>query len=293
MTKVPKAKETKVEELVHSITSNKVVGVVCISGIPSPQMQLMRKTLRGKAQLTVAKNTLLTIALQQASQKRSNVDKLITSLDKQCALVTTNLNAFKLLKTMEATKAPSAARGGETAPENITIGEGETSFKPGPIVGEMQKVGIQAAIQDGKVVIKKEKLMVKKGEKISREVAQMLTRFEIFPMIVGLDLRVAYEDGLVYDREILQVDETLFLNNMRLAYAQGMKLVLTVGYASAKTIRPLLQKAYMDARSLAIPRGIVNRETAPFLLAKAHREMLAVASKSKDGCDQELEDALK
>ena len=58
------------------------------------------------------------------------------------------------------------------------IKQGDTSFKPGPIVGELQKVGIPAAIESGKVVIKSDKLLVKEGETISAEVAQMLTKLE-------------------------------------------------------------------------------------------------------------------
>ena len=54
---------------------------------------------------------------------------------------------------MEATKTPAPASGGELAIEDIVIKEGETSFKPGPIVGDLQKAGIPAgAVQNARDV---------------------------------------------------------------------------------------------------------------------------------------------
>ena len=69
-------------------------------------------------------------------------------------------------------------------------------FKPGPVVGEFQKAGLPAAIEKGKVVIKSDKVLVKSGGQITRDQAQALTKLEIYPMTVGLDLRAAYEEGL-------------------------------------------------------------------------------------------------
>ena len=65
---------------------------------------------------------------------------------------------------MEATKTAAPAKPGDIAPEDILVKAGDTPFKPGPIVGELQKAGIPAAIEGGKIVIKKDKVLVKKGE---------------------------------------------------------------------------------------------------------------------------------
>jgi len=44
------------------------------------------------------------------------------------------------------------------------IPAGDTPFKPGPIIGDLQKVGIKAKIQGGKIVITDDSLVVKKAE---------------------------------------------------------------------------------------------------------------------------------
>ena len=67
------------------------------------------------------------------------------------------LYPFKLSAKLKESRTTAPAKGGETASHNIEVKAGETPFKPGPVVGELQKAEIPAAIQDGKVVVKNDK----------------------------------------------------------------------------------------------------------------------------------------
>src|SRR3990172_3394638 len=207
MAHVAPAKKALVENLAKRFEESKVIGIAGIHGIPAPQFQTMRKQLAGQATITVTKNNLLRLALEEASKKRKDLAKLAESIDGQTAVVTAEVNPFKLFKQLEATKTKAPARGGEVAPEDLWVREGETPFKPGPVVGELQKAGVPAAIERGKVILKKDKLVVKAGDRIPRDVAQVLARLEIFPLTVGLDLRGAYEEGMVFRREALAIDD--------------------------------------------------------------------------------------
>ncbi|MEK6986543.1 MAG: 50S ribosomal protein L10 [Candidatus Thermoplasmatota archaeon] len=288
MAHVAPYKKELVESLVARFEKSKVIGIASIHGIPAPQFQAMRKQLAGQATITVAKNNLLRLALQEASKKKKGLDKLAEAIDGQTAVVTADLNPFKLFKQLEATKTRAPARGGEVAPEDIWVKEGETPFKPGPVVGELQKAGIPAAIERGKVVIKKDKLLVKTGNRIPRDVAQTLARLEIFPLVVGLDLKGAYEDGMVFRRDSLAVDDVQIRGQIATAGMQAFALSLEIGYATKDTIRPLLAKAHMSALGLAIESGFPTKESVKFLLAKAQAEMLALASRAPEAADDEL-----
>src|SRR6266498_3536696 len=217
-------KKQVVEDLASRFAQARVVGIANIHGIPAPQFQAIRRKLSGRASITVAKNNLLRLALQQASATKPDLAKLGEAIEGQTAVVTADINPFKLFKELEATKTRAPARGGERAPEDLWVREGDTPFKPGPIVGELQKAGVPAAIERGKVVIKKDKLLVKAGERIPREVAQVLTRLEIFPLTVGLDLRGAYEGGMVYRRDVLSVDDAKIRADLALAGGHAFNL---------------------------------------------------------------------
>lgn len=278
MAHVAPAKKATVDGLVKRFEKSQVIGIANIHGIPAPQFQAIRKKLSGRAQITVTKNNLLRLALEQAGGKRKDLSKLIESIDGQTAVVTAELNPFKLFKELEATKSKAPARGGEAAPEDIWVREGETPFKPGPVVGELQKAGVPAAIEKGKVVIKKDKLMVKAGDKIPREIAHTLARLEIFPMIVGLDLRGAYEDGMVYRRDTLAVDDVALRGQISQAGMQALGLALEIGYATKATVPLLLAKAAAQALSLSVESGFPTKESVTFLLAKAQAQANALAA---------------
>src|SRR2546421_5261314 len=230
MAHVAPVKKRLVEDLASRCAQAQVVGIVNIHGIPAPQFQAIRKKLWGRATITVAKNNLLRLALQQANAKKPDLVKLGETIDGQTAVVTADINPFRLFKELEATKTRAPARGGEVAPEDLWVRAGETPFKPGPVVGELQKAGIPAAIERGKVMIRQDKLMVKAGQRIPREVAQQLARLEIFPLIVGLDLRGAYEAGTVFPRDALANGDV---------GVQGQ-----IAQAGIEALAPALAKAY-------------------------------------------------
>jgi large subunit ribosomal protein L10 len=287
MAHVASYKTETVKSLVKEFEGSQVIGIVNIHGIPAPQFQSMRKGLHGQVKLTVSKNNLLRIALKEAAGKMSGLDGLSEVIEGQTAVVTANINPFRLFKELEATKTKAPARGGEVAPEDLWVREGETPFKPGPIVGELQKAGVPAAIERGKVVIKKDKLLVEAGKKIPRDVAQVLTRLEIFPLTVGLDLRGAYEDGMVFRRDVLAVDDARVRADVFLAGAQGFNLAMFIGYATKQTIRPLLSTAHRRAIALCVESGFPTKESVKFLLAKAQAQALAIAARAPDAVDED------
>ncbi len=286
---IPIWKKNEVERLTKLLKSSPVVGVVDIEGIPSLQMQQMRAKLRGNVNLTVSRNTFIEKALENLSDDRENIEKIRNYLSGQTALVTTNQNPFKLFKKMEATKTKAPARGGEVAPENIKVEKGDTPFKPGPIVGDLQKSGIPASIKGGKVVINKTKVVVKEGEEIPKDLATMLTRLEIQPITVGLDLKVTYEDGSIYEKEVLDVDSSEFEEQFKQGALSAFNLSVNAGYPTKKNISSLIMKAHNDAFSLAINSDIINDDTIKIKLSKAQMDMLSLAAKlNPDALDSDL-----
>ena len=293
MNKVPAWKEKEVERLTDLLTENPIIGVVDIEGIPALQMQQMRAKLRGTVDLTVSRNSLIEKALHNAEEEREGIDDLEDHLHGQTALVTTDLNPFKLFKRMEATKTKAPARGGETAPENIKVEKGETPFKPGPIVGDLQKAGIPASIQGGKVVINKDKTVVKKGETISSELATMLNRLNIHPITVGLDLRIVFEEGMMFDRETLDIDASEYLDKIKKGALSAFNLSVNAGYPTRQNIKTMFMRAARDSFSLAINSDIIVDETVKVKLTQAHRDMLSIAAKlDPDSLDDKLLETL-
>jgi large subunit ribosomal protein L10 len=276
-------KKEAVQKINSMLKNYSTVGIAKITGIPGPQMQKIRQKLRGRVELIVSKNTLFELAIKDSEKAKPGIKGLNEKISSQMALVATNLNPFTLFKEMERTKMPSAAKGGEVAPDDIQVSEGETSFKPGPIVGELQKAGIPAGIEGGKVLIKKDKLLVKKGDRIPKDLAPMLSKLEIFPLVVGLDLQAAWEAGTIYPANVLSIDEVKILGDMNNAARFAFNLAMFSAYPNTITMKPLLAKARLEAIAVALEAGVAtkDKDVMGMLLAKGTAQAKSLKAAAK------------
>lgn len=271
-------KKDLVGELVQEMLNNPVVAVVDVHGIGGQQIQSMRAGLRGTANLKMTKNNLILLALDKAAETKPELAGLKDSVYGQCAVVATAINPFKLFTKLESTKTAAAAKPGELAPYDIVVPKGPTPFGPGPIIGDLQKLGLPAKIEGGKIVINKDTTLVKEGEPFPANVAAMLPKLEILPMIVGMDLRAAYEDGTIYTKSVLDIPENYYRDMFATAAFNARALGVSIVYPAKETIVPLLQKAFREAMGLSISAAIPTKENIEMLLAKADAEMLSIAS---------------
>lgn len=288
---IPQWKKDEIKEIVDSLHSHRVTGIVDVRGVPANSLQKMRQQLRGTVNMKMVRNTLTHIAFDSLpdDEKAKELSKYV---DGQIVIVYSDVNPFKLYKLLESTKSKVPAKGGDVAPSDIVVPKGPTSFKPGPIVGDLQQVGIPAGIEGGKVVIKDNKMVVKKGEKISAKLAEMLTRLEIKPIDVGLNLKVAIEGQTLYNASDLAVDEDAIRNMFTQAAREAFNLSMEAGIATRDTIVPLIQKATMESKALAVNAPIFEKEVMDMILSKAEAEMLSVA-KQVAGKENALDEELK
>ncbi len=282
----PKWKVQTVEELRKMFKDYPVVAVVGFRGVPSNQMQRIRRELRGKALIKVVKNTLIEKALEGLDD---NYKKLEEFLYDQTALVFTDMNPFKLYKLLEETKEPSPLKPNQVSPVDVVVEKGPTPIAPGPMMAELQNAGIPVAIERGKVVVRETVTVVKAGEVVKPEVARALALLEIKPIKVGLDTRAIYDNGVILTPDVLAIDTEKVKEQFVDAYQKALNLAVNCAYVTEETAEILVMKAVMDARNLAINAGLPVKEVMPEIIAKAYSQALALASLlPEDALDEEL-----
>ena len=270
-------KTARVERLSQQVLSQPVTALVGLRGVPASALQKMRRDLRARGHpITVAPNSAIRHALERAAKKRPSLKPLLDQVEDQTALLAAESNPFSLYREFTSTRSPTPARGGEVAPKDIFVPAGTTSFKPGPIVGELQHAGFPAAIEKGKVVLKKDTIIVKAGQTISREVAGMLTRLDILPLEVGLDLRAVVDGETFYPPSVLAIDLDAQRDELFRAHRRALGLAVEIAYPTAATLPTLITKAHRRALMLAVESGYPTKESLPALLAKAIRSARAV-----------------
>ncbi len=282
----PTWKDEEVARIKELVQHHGVTAIVSIKGIPAQQLQKIRAELREVATLKVARNTLIYRALEESGEQALN---LFASVEGQTALVFTDLNPFKLFKLLESSRRPAPAKPGDVAPQEVVVERGPTSFRPGPIVGDLQNAGIPAAIEKGKIVIRESKTVARAGEKISARLADVLQRLEIFPMEVGLYLRAAYDGETLYRPEDLYVDEQAYTQKFVTAVSNAVHLSLNVVYPTKLTAAPLLQRGLREAINLAVNAEIFEPEVVQILLSRAQMNALALTGTlPEEARDEEL-----
>ncbi len=270
-------KLVQVEALSKHLLARPVTAVVGVRGVPASALQSMRRELRRRDHpILVATNSSIRHALEAAAKERPALAPLLDHVVDQTAILSAEGNPFSLFQEFARTRSPTPARGGEIAPKDVFVPAGTTSFKPGPIVGELQHAGFPAAIEKGKVVLKKDTTIVKAGQPISREVAGLLTRLEIYPLEVGLTLRAVVDGSTFYPPEVLAVDLEAQRAELARAARQALGLAVEISYPTSATVPLLLTRAHRRALGVALAAGYATKETIEPLFAKAMREAAAV-----------------
>jgi len=242
-------KKKKVEILRNLMLKYKVISLGDINALPSKQFQNIRKKLKNKVIIQVTKKRLIKNAIESLKEKDLKpLEKYLENI--MPVLLFTNEDPFRLYKLLKKSKSKATAKPGQIAPNDLIIEAGPTSFTPGPIIGELGQLGIVATVENGKIVIKKDKVLVKEGEVIDDKRSSMLSKMGIEPMEIGLNIKVVYDDGTLYEKSVLDFDEEKLVNDMKIAHQNAISLALKVGYTTKETIKLLMGKASSQAKAL-------------------------------------------
>ncbi len=270
-----------VSKLAKLMVEYPIIGAVNMENLPASQLQTMRGKLRNDVEIVMTKRRLIKIAIKEAAKKRPGIEKIEQYLYGMPALLFTKGNPFALSKTLRQNKSPAPAKGGQIAPHDIIIPAGPTPFAPGPVIGEFGAIGIKAGVEGGKVAVKADTIVARAGEKIKPKVAEILTRLGIMPMEVGLDLVAVFENGIIYAKDILSIDDKEYIGRLHNAGRWSFNLAMFIAYPTKMTTAHLIGKAANEARALGRARRIFAKEIMPDLIAEAYRGMLGVKEQAK------------
>ena len=276
---IPQWKQEEVDELVDFISGYQSVGVVGVEGIPSRQLQAMRRDLHGSAAVRMSRNTLVERALEEAGE---GVEQLTEFVAGQVALIGTNDNPFALFKQLEASKTPAPINAGEVAPNDIVIPEGDTGVDPGPFVGELQQAGADARIQEGSIQVLSDSTVLDEGEVVDQQLAGVLTELGIEPKEVGLDLKRVYSEGVLFAPDELEIDVEEYRADIQSAASAARNLSVNAVYPTAQTAPSLIAKATGEAKSVTLSGAIESPDVLGELVGKADGQVRALVDQIDD-----------
>ena len=234
-----------VKKLKGEIKNYKTVGFIDLFKTPTKQFQEIKKNLseQKKVKIKVYKKSILMHVFEK------EIEKIKSILPDQAALIFSNEEPFELFSFINSLKSATYAKGGEIAKDDIVVKAGPTDLLPGPVISEFAKAKIPAGVEKGKIAIKKDTLVVKKGKTVSKNVASILRKLKIKVVDVGLNVVGFYHDGKVISKDVLSL-VLEYPGLLAKAYKNAFNLTINIGYPTKENINMLLSIAYSKAKNL-------------------------------------------
>ena len=248
---VNKQKIDAVKQIAADLKSHPVIGIIDMYKMPARQMQKIRKDLAGKAKIKTAKKSILLFAVKEAG-----FEKLEPYITPQPAILFTEMNPFKILFFLQKNKSSVAAKVGDVTPREIVVSAGPTDIPPGPAITTLSKVKIAAKVESGKIAVIKDVTVAKAGDKLSADLVAALNLLKMEPMEIGINLTTLYENGLIYNKNVLSVTQEQYLENLARVHMSAFNLSVNAVIPMKETIGAILAKAQMQAKALAVAAKI-------------------------------------
>ena len=266
------------EELTELLKKYSVIAVADMRKVRSSQIQEIRKKLRGKADLLVAKNTILRKASEKIASEKKGIDAFADSLTGSQVLIFTQMNPFELIIFLNKNKVRVPAKGGDIATGDILIPSGNTGLQPGPVISEFNEAKVQTRIESGSIFVAKDTVVVEKGGVIPVKTASLLSKLGMKPMEAGLTLSYAYDNGSVLGPKELAFD----LDQMKADFSTAARLAIGIAVEAnimlPETAPMIISKAYRQAVEVSVEAGFFTKQTADRIIQRAYANMSALSS---------------
>lgn len=244
-THVSEEKKKLVKDLAE-LMKNKSVMVVSIKNLPSKQFQDIKKGLRGKAEIKVAKKSLIDFALDHSGIKE--LHDLVPYVEESTALLFSKEDAFEISGLLASSKTPAKAKAGQEALEDIEIKAGPTDLLPGPDISALSAVGLVPQVKEGKIHIGNDKILIKKGEIINSAKASILAKLGITPFKIGLEPVAAFDGDEKKVYADIRIDKESALAELLESYSRGLAFAVSINYVNKETLGFVLGKAVSHER---------------------------------------------
>ncbi len=267
-------KSSEVESIKDILKEHKSIGIASLKKVRASQLQELKKSMAGKVYLRVLKNTLMRLAIEEMNQ--ADLKQLEAYLDGSNVYLFTDLNPFKLALLLERGKVKTTAKSGDQAAMDIIVPAGNTAQPPGPIISQLNGVGLPTRIESGSVWVSKDTLVARRGDVINEQLAGVLSKLGIKAVELGISMRAVFDNGLIITGDQLKVDVDATRRSVTQSNQEAFALALEISYPSKDTIKPLLQNAHQKAMALAVSAAIPTKETIGDLIRKANMEMTSL-----------------
>jgi len=267
--KIAEWKQEALEQLQGLIKQYPVIAAADLTKVRSSQIHELRKRLRNRVTMLVAKNNLLRKSVELSDAKDTKIGQFVKDLQGSNILLFTDTNPFRLILLLEKSKVRVPAKAGDIATNEIMISAGNTGLAPGPVISEFGEVKVPTKIEGGSIWVAKDTIVARKGDLISPKMASVLSKLGQKPMEAGLSLVSAFDNGSILKTSDLSLDLTAYRSDVVKAISSAFSLSIEAAYVTPEVAPRILGKAVRQALALADGAGFLESGTIEHVLGRA------------------------
>lgn len=274
--KAVKEKIAKVKETIEEMKGYKTVALLNLQKLPDSLLQSLRKKIRDDGgKVKILRKAVITRVLESDP----NLKEKVSECEKPVALVLTNWLPYQLNKFLKESYKKRAAKAGETAPSDIVVPEGETDLPPGPALSELKAGGVNVQIKGGKIVVAKDSVVAKAGDKITQQKAKALQTLGVMPFETRARLIFGFDGEYSYSKELLDMGDTLN-SDLQSSLKDAFNLSVNADYPTPLNAEHLLTDAFRQAVNAAVNGELYSIVNVDELLLNALRQGKALSEVS-------------
>jgi len=227
--------------------------IVSVDNVGSNQLQSVRSSLRGRAELLMGKNTMMRLVVNEYVKKHPNhpYAKLIPELRGNVGLFFTNGDLAEVRKLIEANRVPAPAKVGSIAPKDVVIPPGPTDCDPGQ-TSFFQVLQVPTKIVKGRIEITAPVNLIKQGNKVGASEAALLSKLKISPFSYGITILTAYDNGSLFDVKVLDLTPEDLRKKFLAAVSNIASISLKLGYPTTASAPHSVANAYKNLVSITV-----------------------------------------
>jgi len=228
--------------------------LVCVAdNVGSKQLQSIRAGLRPDSVVLMGKNTMMKRSIRLHAEKSGNTayQNLIPLLVGNVGLIFTKGDLKEVREEVAKYKVGAPARVGLVAPVDVVVPPGNTGLDPSQ-TSFFQVLNIPTKINKGTVEIITPVELIKKGDKVGSSEAALLAKLGIRPFSYGLVVQTVYDDGSVFDPEVLDLTEDDLIEKFAAGISTVTALSLAISYPTIAAVPHAIINGYKNVLAVAI-----------------------------------------
>jgi len=272
---------TKLEGLLEEYPRCFIVGA---DNVGSKQMQEIRIALRGKAVVLMGKNTMMRKAIRGILEKNPSLERLLPHIKQNVGFVFTNEELTEIRDMLLANKVKAPAKAGALAPLDVVVPAQNTGMGPEK-TSFFQALSIPTKITKGTIEIISDVPLITAGDRVGMSEATLLNMLKISPFSYGLVLQKVYDNGTVFDPEILDISD----DDLKATFLKGVANVaavcLEIGYPTMASVPHSIVNGMKNLLAIAAVTEITFKEAETVKAYLADPSAFAAAAPAAAAAD--------